>query len=55
MDDMRALDLYESKFGREATEKLIMEDAGEKLTFIEYPTDKDYLINLRDKITKAFM
>ena len=54
MDDMRALQLYESKFGREATEKLIMEGAGEKLTFTEYPTDKEYLIDLREKIAKAF-
>ena len=55
VDDMRALDLYESKFGREATEKLIMEEAGESFTFTEYPTDKDYLPNLRAKIAKAFM
>ena len=55
LDDIRALRLYESKFGREAAEKLIMEDAGEVLTFTEYPTDKYYLTNLREKIAKALM
>ena len=50
MDDMRALKLYEERFGREATEKLIMENAGDSLTFKEYPTDKKYLIELRERI-----
>jgi hypothetical protein len=54
IDDMRALSLYESKFGREATEKLIMENAGEVFNFTEYPTDKDYLPSLRAKIIEAF-
>jgi hypothetical protein len=51
---MRALSLYESKFGREATLKLIMENAGEVFNFTEYPTDKDYLPSLRAKIIEAF-
>ena len=55
VDDMRALSLYESKFGREATLKLIMENAGEVFNFTEYPTDKDYLPSLRAKIIEAFV
>ena len=55
IDDMRALSLYESKFGREATEMLIMENAGEVFNFTEYPTSPDYLPSLRAKIMEAFV
>jgi hypothetical protein len=54
VDDMRALSLYESRFGREATEKLIMEDTQGELTFTQYPEDANYLIGLREKIARAF-
>lgn len=54
IDDMRALSLYEARFGREATEKLIMEGVEGELTFTEYPTDPNYLPNLREKIAAAF-
>lgn len=54
VDDMRALKLYEEKFGREATEKLIMEETDGTLDFIHYPTVPSYLPNLREKIAKAF-
>lgn len=50
MDDIRALRLYERKFGREATEKLILEGTNGRLTFTEYPENEEYLINLREKI-----
>ena len=52
---MRALSLYEEKFGREAAEKLLMEDVEGELTFKEYPQDRLFLINLREKIAKAFI
>ncbi len=55
VDDMRALKLYEEKFGREATEKLIMEETDGTLDFIHYPTAPDYLPDLREKIMNAFM
>ncbi len=55
VDDMRALKLYEEKFGREAAEKLILEDTDGTITFTHYPTDPDYLPNLREKIMKAIM
>ena len=54
MDDLRALRLYETRFGREATRQLVMENAGECLTFTEYPTDPQYLIGLREKIAHIF-
>ncbi|MBR6633822.1 MAG: DUF4091 domain-containing protein [Clostridia bacterium] len=50
MDDMRALSLYEERFGREATLELIGD-----IDFISYPTDPDYLLNIREVIAKAFM
>ena len=50
VDDTRALKLYEEKFGRSDTEALIEEYADGELTFTEYPTDKNYLINLRERI-----
>ncbi len=52
MDDIRALRLYEEKFGRAATEKLILKGTDGTLDFIHYPTDPDYLINLRERIAK---
>ena len=55
VDDMRALSLYEEKFGRAAADALIAEDAGCELDFLTYPTSPDYLIDLREKIAKAFM
>ncbi|MBQ2724533.1 MAG: DUF4091 domain-containing protein [Clostridia bacterium] len=53
MDDIRALRLYEEKFGREAAEKLILEDTDGSLTFTHYPTEPAYLTNLREKIAAA--
>ena len=55
MDDMRALALYEARFGREAAEALLLDLAGGTLTFTAYPTRDDYLIGLREAIAKAFM
>ncbi len=54
MDDIRALQLYEAKFGREATEALILEGTDGTFTFTHYPTDPLYLTNLREKIAAAF-
>jgi hypothetical protein len=55
MDDIRALKLYEKRFGREATEALIMEKVDGELDFTHYPTDPNYLIDLRERIAQAFM
>jgi len=50
VDDMRALSLYEEKFGREKALALVGD-----MTFKEYPTTDEYLRNLRETIAKAFM
>lgn len=50
MDDIRALDLYESMFGREAAERIINENLSKPLTFFDYPRDSDYLLSLHDKV-----
>ena len=54
MDDIRALRLYEEKFGREATIKLVDSLTNAPLTFSEYPTDPQFLPTLRETIAKAF-
>ena len=54
MDDIRALRLYEEKFGREATKKLVDSLTNAPLTFTEYPTDPQFLPTLRETIAKAF-
>ena len=53
MDDIRALKWYESKFGKDAAKRLIIEEAGSDITFTEYPTDPDYITNIRARIAKA--
>lgn len=53
MDDIRALKWYESKFGKDAAKRLITEEAGSDITFTEYPTDPDYITNIRARIAKA--
>ena len=50
VDDMRALSLYEGKFGKEKALELVGE-----MSFVEYPQTDEYLINLRETIAKAFM
>ena len=52
MDDIRALRLYEAKFGREAAKKLVLEGTDGTFDFCHYPTDPNYLINLRERIAK---
>ena len=54
LDDIRALMLYEERFGREAAEALLLEGTDGELTFTHYPTDTAYLIGLREKIARAF-
>ncbi len=55
MDDIRALRLYEEKFGRAATEQLILAGTDGTLDFVHYPTDADYLPTLRERIAAAFV
>ncbi len=53
MDDLRALSLCESLYGREFTEKLVMEGTDGTLTFSHYPREAEYLLNLRRKVALA--
>ncbi len=53
MDDIRALELCESIYGREFTERLLLEDTDGILTFAHYPKNAEYLINLRRKLALA--
>ena len=53
MEDMRLLDLCASRIGREATERIVLESAGGKLTFTEYPRETNYLYRLREQLIAA--
>ena len=50
---MRLLSLCESRIGREATERIVLETAGGVLTWDDYPRDTKYLYRLRDALIKA--
>jgi len=50
MDDMRALALYEEKFGKEKALELVGD-----IDFKTYPQNDEYLIGLRETIVKAFL
>jgi hypothetical protein len=53
MEDIRALELCESLYGREFTERLVLEDTDGTLTFSHYPLEAEYLLNLRKKVADA--
>ena len=53
MEDIRALTLYESIFGRDAADALLREVAGMDITVFEYPRTADFLLELRRRITDA--
>jgi hypothetical protein len=53
MEDIRLLSLCESKIGRAATEKIVLDIAGGELTFTEYPRGNNFLYRLRDKLIEA--
>jgi len=53
MEDYRLLQLCESRIGREATEAIVHEVAGSKVTFTEYPRETNYLYALRDRLIAA--
>ena len=53
MDDIRALQLCESLYGRDYVIDLINTEAGCDLTFFDYPKTPDFLLNLRKKVALA--
>jgi len=50
IEDMNLCRTLEQCIGREAVCKLIDEEAGMDVTFENYPRNREYLLNLRDKM-----
>lgn len=53
MEDIRALELYEEYFGRDAADALLREVAGMDITVWQYPRCADFLLTLRRRIAEA--
>lgn len=53
MEDVRALELYESLFGKDAAKALIREVAGLEITVRQYPRSAEFLLTLRNRIAEA--
>lgn len=51
-EDLRALRLLESKIGREKVLEFIDKDLFKPLTFMEYPHENDWLLEMREKINQ---
>lgn len=52
LQDLRALKLCESLFGREETMK-ILEEAIDPITFKSYPHSDEWLLDLRERVNAA--
>ncbi len=50
MEDIRMLQLYESRFGRERTKLMVLELAGGVLNFEEYPHTDEFFFKLQQKV-----
>ncbi len=50
MEDMRLLDLAASLIGRDRVVSILDELAGGRITLVSYPTDSDFLLDLRDRL-----
>ena len=53
LTDLRAFNLCASLIGKEATLRLIEEDAEAPITFFDYPISTDYTVSMREKINRA--
>ena len=53
IEDIRALELYEERFGKDAAKALVMEGTDGEFTFTHYPENADYIPTLREKIFDA--
>jgi len=53
LTDLRAFKLCARLIGKEATLKLIEEDAGAPITFFDYPISTEYVLGVREKINCA--
>ncbi|WP_409347010.1 DUF4091 domain-containing protein [Paenibacillus sp. MBLB4367] len=52
LQDLRALELLESKIGRDAVLSLIEEGLEQPITFSEYPSDAEWLLGKREQINR---
>lgn len=55
MQDIRAMELLESRSSREEVLKLIKEHAGMELTMFQYPATNDFILNLRREINRRIV
>lgn len=53
LQDMRALQLLESKVGREKTIQILEADTEKPITFSEYPHSAKWLLDMRDRVNRA--
>ncbi len=53
LQDLRAMQLLETKIGHDAVVKLIEEDCDEPMTFKRYPRTIDYVLGMRERINEA--
>ena len=53
LEDMRALKLCESLYGKEYVMELIEGDLKNEITFENYPHEAEYILNLRHKVNNA--
>ena len=53
LQDFAALKLCEELYGYDYVLKLVEEELGYNLTFVDFPCDSDYLLNLRKKVNLA--
>lgn len=52
LSDMRAMELLASKIGKDAVISLIENEAGEEITFDEYPRSSEYILRRREAINR---
>ncbi|WP_248924041.1 DUF4091 domain-containing protein [Paenibacillus hamazuiensis] len=53
LQDLRALELLESRIGRAATVELLEEGLERPITFTDYPADAEWLLDCRERINQA--
>jgi len=53
LQDLRALELLESRIGKEKTLELLERDLDRPLTFREYPDSADWLLRARERVNRA--
>ena len=52
LQDLRALQLLESRIGRDAVLAMIQKDVGYPVTMFRYPREAAWLLDLRDRVNR---